>query len=421
MRPLLWDIYEEHLSTASFLWTQFERALDSPIHSLGDIASGFEQRLAAHLDGLVLGGKEVAERLLLPVLQDDAAEADVLWTAATVVLEERLEGGEELVLGALAFEAPELREAAIRALELSSVPDLEAKMRRLLGQVGPHAVAAMRVLHARDADVLGALEKLMASDQPEVAATAMRCLGPTPSAFARGALEKALQSSDAMVRDAAREAGLVGRMRAAWESCVAAVQGKEASRVALLAVAAGGGDASIVPLLADEALRPLALEALGYSGWSSAAEACLPWLGDKVVGGAAAEAFVAITGARVKPLLAEAAEEDEPDIEAGDEPPPTGPEEDLPRLDPEKVAAWWKQHAAKLGRERLLAGEPWSAAALSAALKEGPARRRHALAQELAVRTASAPAPTRRWARQQLAAPPSTARFDERGYGELCR
>jgi hypothetical protein len=46
-------------------------------------------------------------------------------------------------------------------------------------------------------------------------------------------------------------------------------------------------------------------------------------------------------------------------------------------------------------------------------------RRWHAL--ELAIRTGQSPADTRRWARTQLGSPPSTARFDDRAFGELCR
>ena len=62
--PVLWEVAEEHLDEAGFLWTQWERALVSPDYSASEVADGPEERLAAHLEGLALGGREVAERLL---------------------------------------------------------------------------------------------------------------------------------------------------------------------------------------------------------------------------------------------------------------------------------------------------------------------------------------------------------------------
>ena len=62
--PVLREVAEEHLDEAGFLWTQWERALVSPDYSASEVADGPEERLAAHLEGLALGGREVAERLL---------------------------------------------------------------------------------------------------------------------------------------------------------------------------------------------------------------------------------------------------------------------------------------------------------------------------------------------------------------------
>jgi hypothetical protein len=101
---------------------------------------------------------------------------------------------------------------------------------------------------------------------------------------------------------------------------------------------------------------------------------------------------------------------------------PVGPELDLPRLDPEKSVKWWEANRAPLraGR-RVYRGKPWSAASLTAALREGPTGRRRAHALELAIRTGLPPARTSTWARAQLAAPPSTARFEDDPFDALCR
>src|SRR6185369_129808 len=72
-RSIPWDIYEEHLDEAAFLWGQWESALDAATFALHDVMVGPEERLRAHLDGLVLGGARVAEKLLVPALGDDDA------------------------------------------------------------------------------------------------------------------------------------------------------------------------------------------------------------------------------------------------------------------------------------------------------------------------------------------------------------
>ena len=70
-RAVRWDICEEHLDEAAFLWDRGERALNAPNYAIGEVAVGPEERLLAHLDGLVLGGQPVADKLLLPALGDD--------------------------------------------------------------------------------------------------------------------------------------------------------------------------------------------------------------------------------------------------------------------------------------------------------------------------------------------------------------
>src|SRR5258705_6910781 len=106
MRPWLWDISEEHLVDAGFLWTQRERALESPRHTLAEVATGVEERLLAHLDGLIVGGAPVAEKLLVPVLEDDSADPELLVVASLALLEGTLPDAEDAVLSGLSLEVP---------------------------------------------------------------------------------------------------------------------------------------------------------------------------------------------------------------------------------------------------------------------------------------------------------------------------
>src|SRR5512143_1285821 len=80
MVSLMMDISEEHLDEASFLWVQWERALMAPDYDLEETAT-LEERLLAHLDGLVVGGAPVAEALLRPALdsEDPPRISAALW------------------------------------------------------------------------------------------------------------------------------------------------------------------------------------------------------------------------------------------------------------------------------------------------------------------------------------------------------
>jgi uncharacterized protein (TIGR02270 family) len=423
----MWDIYEEHLEEAAFLWSQWERALDSPRYTLPELASGVEERLLAHLDGLVLGGQPVAEKMLIPPLIDESAEPDVVKAAAFALLDQGLERPVLLAMTKPDL-PPEHREAITRALELSAAPGLEDRLRPWLTGKQPHlARAALAVLKARVIDPGDALDAALGSADPDLLAAALGMVGPTSAAYRRSAIEAALRSDVPAVKEAALRAGLVARMRLAWEACAADVAARRPdSSAAPLAVAVGGEFESLLPWLEDPALRAPALFALGFSGRAAAAEACLPWLGDKEAGAIAFEAFSAITGLPPDGLTLEEPEPEEPpplEEENLDEPPSSGPEEELPKVDPARVAEWWTKQRDRFRRDvRHLAGAPVTSGALAAALREGPARRRHALALELAIRTQAPLQDTRRWARDQVkVSGGASSRYDDRPFDDLCR
>src|SRR5437660_61433 len=121
-RPIPWDIYEEHLSEAGWLWGEWERAMDSAIYALADVVVGPEERLAAHLDGLVLGGGRVAQKLLLPALAGD--DADLCAAAAWALVQSEDGDHQEAVVDALAKAEPPVRAAVARALLRSPKLDI---------------------------------------------------------------------------------------------------------------------------------------------------------------------------------------------------------------------------------------------------------------------------------------------------------
>ena len=51
---ILWDVIEEHLDEAEFLFERWDRALFQPSFNLDELAKTFEPRLFAHIDALLL-------------------------------------------------------------------------------------------------------------------------------------------------------------------------------------------------------------------------------------------------------------------------------------------------------------------------------------------------------------------------------
>src|SRR4051794_14057106 len=94
-RLVLWDVAEEHLDEAEFLWDQWEKSLDAPNYALAEVAERPEERLLAHVDGLLAGGPEVIAKLVLPALD---AEEPARITAAAYTL---LASGEATALDAV--------------------------------------------------------------------------------------------------------------------------------------------------------------------------------------------------------------------------------------------------------------------------------------------------------------------------------
>src|SRR4051812_12513036 len=115
-RSISWDIYEEHFEEAGWLWKNWEEALDSAVYALDDVVVGPEERLIAHLDGLVLGGDPLAQRLLLPALASD--DPGVVSVAVWVLVQAEETDHQDIVIATLTSAKPRVRSAAARALSL---------------------------------------------------------------------------------------------------------------------------------------------------------------------------------------------------------------------------------------------------------------------------------------------------------------
>jgi len=380
---ILWDVVEEHLDDAEFLWAQWERSLVSPVHSLAEVALGEEERLLANLDGLVVGGEPVRARLLVPALESDLP---ALRSAAALALLLSGDGAAAApVLALLRDEDPRRRASASRALGLARVSGVDEALLAVLHDAPPTAqAAALEALAIRRTSPGPALSGLRPGDHPALLSAAYRCASASVEKLPAGLLVESLTASDPSLRDAALAAGLVLGLPQAWTTCQKLVRRGHADALPgdeslpLLFAATLGEVREVEPLVnatSSPALRRAAVWALGYSGRVSAAETCLTLLADPEVGRLAGEAFAAITGLPVTaPLTAAEGESDDTPV--------------LPRLDAAAVEAWWGANRARFERgRRYLSGLPWGRESVLSLLARGPMRRRRGVALEVAVRT----------------------------------
>lgn len=390
---ILWDIIDEHLEGAGFLWTLWESTLVAPDYTLQEVAQGEEIRMLAHIRGLVVGGEPVARRVLIPALAHD--DPELVFAAALALLMGEDRAGAR-VLGALVEACDEGRYPLVRALQLARPGELIAPLRELLSYEPPQVrAAALDVLASYQVELPDLLGRHLSSVDPAEVSAGLRAARLPCGALFRPMLEKALYSDHPQVRDEALVACLIhGPRDAAWNLCHTVVVERRAAPKRAMLLLALLGDAVEQALLEHQLVAPDhradALYALGYHGTREVAEMALGLMADPELARLAAEAFCAVTGLDLQAAgmtLPAKEERDEPiplDEEDLDEDLTLKPEDALPLPDPEKAWAWWdvNEQCFQSGI-RYICGAPHGQEALLAALESGPMRRRHVLALEL--------------------------------------
>ncbi|HEX8702175.1 MAG TPA: TIGR02270 family protein, partial [Myxococcaceae bacterium] len=372
MTPVMMDVLEEHLDEASFLWSQWERALVASRFDLSDTAE-LEERLLAHVDGLVIGGEPAAAELLLPGLETD--EPERISASALALLAGSGKQELEETLGVLDSGDEVQRAGIARALELSEREGLEALLLKRLSAEEP-AVRAMafQVLAFRGAVPPETRTKWLYQDEPELVAAALRDPRPLPREVVQTVLPQLLVDPRPGVREAAIVAGLVSGSRGAWKACRKVAEDGGTGRGLCLALMALGGDEQdtqwLAELARDGASRADVLWALGFGGHALGAEACLKWMEDAKAAALAGEAFSAITGLKLEGefRLPPKEEEDalvpleQEDLDADLVP---GPEASLPLPHREQVERWWQKAQKDFARgTRYLRGHKLEASGL---------------------------------------------------------
>jgi uncharacterized protein (TIGR02270 family) len=391
-RPFHWDIYEEHLDEAAFLWRRWEDALVAANFALDDVAVGPEARLLAHLDGLVLGGRRVAEDLLLPALSaNDPARAFA--GAWALVQAEHGTDHQDAVIDALVHAAPRVRAAVARALSLAPGADLGR-----LSALWPMTSATVRALlleivGCRDEQRAEAwIEPGLRSDEASLVKASLRLLRSAPDSATSPRIEAFLGSSDPEVRSEAITAGIRFDRPEAWEACRAA--GLDAGRdcrvaFALLAGSSQKHDRAIVRARSsDSGVKRHAVWALGFAGDADAAEALLDATEDETVARIAGESLTTITGLVLSSAMIRAGRTKGPEArEVGDDDPPpeVRTEDQLLLPNPKALRSWWKgeRHRYKGGVVHIQ-GRPRTPKTVHVAIGTAAMWRREVLSLELA-------------------------------------
>ncbi len=423
---ILWDIADEHLRESEFLLTTRERLLDAPHYDLDELATGPDQRLLAHLDGLVLAGPRVAERLLLAKLGDDPTAEDLEQVcAATLAL--LLEPDRQLCQRALAVldkeGMPEQRCGVVRALQLVRHAWLDAWLIQTLDTAPPAGIAARFEALADPTIVPDAwLRAGLASSDLALARAAARLARRSHDRDTLAALAPLAHADDPELRRITLESALCQHVPGAWESalywarCPDESTVRRAAMVWLALLGDAGVRTELVAQVDDPTRRAHAVWALGFSGSPAGVDRCVELLADDQLGRLAGEVVVAVAGLptddqqfwRAEPEDDPESDPDQdlPELEAdlaADLLPP--PDDGLPLPNPESIAVWWHAHRDEFDFERrYLGGHLLRGDVLTRALRHTPMRRRHALALELALRTSGALVlDTRAFANVQLA------------------
>jgi len=380
-----WDLVEESLEEAAFLWKRWEAELASPVRNLQEIGSWTEDRLHGALDGV-----RVARDGLLRLTQS-AVEADdaVRLTLGAHLLAAGSPAAARSQLATLVREAtgPRLW-SFIRGIEVAELDASFAPVTSALSSGGPEHLAALCRLKAFRRSTPGReIAVVFDSGEPSLQVEALRALRHVQDDSAAKYVEAGLQSDSPDVRRAAIECGVRQRRASAWDTVRKLIYERNPESAPFLSLLASVGSADdaqlVVTALGEPALQRAGLFALGFIGTPEAAQMCLTAMRDPQLARSAGEAYCAITGADLQRdrLVAR-----EPEAGAADLVPAA---HDLwPVPDPEAVRTHWEAAKSRyVPGTRHLYGKPIDASVLVGAIERGPMLRRPELINELTLRS----------------------------------
>ncbi|MCA9682069.1 MAG: HEAT repeat domain-containing protein [Myxococcales bacterium] len=429
MAAVLWDVQEEHLGEAEFTFEVWENSLDAAMYTLGEVATGPEERLRAHVHGLIAGGEPVLERLLLPALTQPRSDRFRTAAATLAVLIGPREQAREAALAAIEQADDDGRWGLVRAFEIANRKGVGRMLARDLGEVGGPALAArLQALAPRRYDGKRKLADWLGDGDPAVLRAAATLARHSSASSGLRALLPLMKHEDPQLRHAAIESALIRGLPGSWQIACALALAEPPDpadeRPALTWVAIQGDATVHGQILASLRRDPSAnrLWAAGLTGRLEAVDLACELLDHPQLARLAGEVVATITGLALpgsgdrrcwlddgaKGLFGTDADEALPTLSKDDLDADLIPKDELalPLPDAAAVRRWWAERRGSLTPQlRHLAGEPLDGQRLVWGLRHLPTRRRRVLALELAMRSAGAHVlDTRSSARSQLTA-----------------
>jgi uncharacterized protein (TIGR02270 family) len=206
-------ILEEHYEEVQFLWAIRRNALRSPRFTLRELGK-FEERIAAHVQGMLVVGEKMRD-LVEPGLAE--SDANIAFAAAFSLLTLNRSTTTQLVLDSFAAaKGPTLdgvREALCHAAPANAIPTIEWHAAH---SPTPVVAAALEILSWRSGSppAVDRVRLCLAAEAPATRATAWRVLAATGQAADPKDYSNAMRDDEAIVRT-----------EAAWAAVWACVPG----------------------------------------------------------------------------------------------------------------------------------------------------------------------------------------------------
>lgn len=142
--PWLQSILEEHFEELQMLWELRQSAIHDPDYLLEDIAE-LDERIEAHVDGLVLGEQHAG-----PILEEGVGgdEASVVFAAAYVLLRLQDQAAADLVMDTLTEAQGEQIDGLRQALTHGPLDLVTDRLKELYESGPPHLAAAVAEVYA---------------------------------------------------------------------------------------------------------------------------------------------------------------------------------------------------------------------------------------------------------------------------------
>jgi uncharacterized protein (TIGR02270 family) len=378
------------------LWSQRASLVRAPTVKLRHLKR-WDDRLAAHLDGVAMAGQH-ARPLLQAALESPTP--GTMFAATASALEARdLDRIHELI--ALAESVPGAQSGLRASLGWMDRKSLRGLVPRLLKSAVPFQRAlgvAASAMHRVDPGI--AAGRLTQDPDPMVRARALRAAGELGLYSLVSSLAAAIDDEDPECRFwAAWSAVLLGDRERALEFLAQSARGAEelpielqarAFQLSLQAMGVRAGHELLRQMAADPGNRRRKIQGAGLIG----DPAYVPWLigqmTDEATARLAGEAVSLITGAdlalldleRRPPDTVQAGPNDDPDDPNID----MDPDEGLPWPDSQRVQEWWDGHAVRFGSgDRCFMGSAVTRESCIRVLRHGFQRQRRAAALHLSL------------------------------------